>query len=98
MIIACAPVAEWTEALARMISTPHLHPYLQACPFLVDIDECADENTHCDDGKYCSNNPGSFACVDCNKACSLCSDPGTEKCSACNAGFQLTDKGCEGMK
>ncbi|CAB4040571.1 Cysteine-rich with EGF-like domain 2, partial [Paramuricea clavata] len=60
-----------------------------------DIDECADESTTCEDGKYCDNNPGSFACLDCDKACSHCSSAGTEKCSACNAGFQLTDKGCE---
>ena len=67
------------------------------CLFSLDIDECADENTKCDEGKYCANSPGSFACMDCDKACSQCLEAGPEKCTACNSGFQLTDKGCEGM-
>ena len=66
-------------------------------PFSLDIDECADENTKCEDGKYCANNPGSFACVNCDQPCSQCSGPGTEKCTACSSGFQLTEKGCEGL-
>jgi hypothetical protein len=65
--------------------------------FPIDIDECADENTKCDDGKYCGNSPGSFACLECDKACSQCSGPGPENCTACNSGFESTDKGCEGI-
>ena len=64
--------------------------------FSLDIDECAGENVDCEDGKYCANNPGSYSCVDCDKPCSKCSEPGTEKCTACNSGFELTEKGCEG--
>ncbi|XP_028407866.1 cysteine-rich with EGF-like domain protein 2-B isoform X2 [Dendronephthya gigantea] len=60
-----------------------------------DDDECSDGKVTCEDGKYCSNNPGSYACLECDKACSQCAGPGTEKCSACNSGFELTDKGCE---
>ena len=65
--------------------------------FFLDIDECADENTECEDGKYCANNAGSFACLTCDQPCTQCSGPGTEKCTACSSGFQLTEKGCEGI-
>lgn len=63
----------------------------------IDIDECAIGDVNCEDGKYCANTPGSYECTDCDKACSQCSGPGTEKCSACNSGYEMRDKGCEGM-
>lgn len=81
-----------------MIKIFRTHHFPFRLSLSLDVDECGDGNVTCEDGKYCSNNPGSYACLECDKACSQCTSSGTEKCSACNSGFELTNNGCEGKR
>ena len=71
----------------------------------VDIDECnnAENRTPCEDGKYCSNNPGYYSCKKCHDACDngTCTGQDPSDCTGdtCAEGFQLIKslpgKGCE---
>ncbi|XP_075238839.1 cysteine-rich with EGF-like domain protein 2-A isoform X2 [Convolutriloba macropyga] len=61
----------------------------------VDIDECSNpENSEiCENGKYCANKPGYFACKKCHEACNgeTCSGPDPDDCtgSSCAEGYEL---------
>ena len=63
----------------------------------VDIDECEDDSK-CEEGKFCINKKGSYTCNECDPACSGgCTGTGRLSCTECNTGWKTIDDGvgCE---
>jgi len=66
-----------------------------------DKDECADNPSICEHGKFCINKKGTHICNECDPACDGCTGTGRKSCLACNKGWKpLSDEnenkqGCE---
>ncbi|KAK2157627.1 hypothetical protein LSH36_188g10000 [Paralvinella palmiformis] len=58
-----------------------------------DIDEC--EGDPCEEDQFCSNTPGSYSCLSCNKACAGCSGPTALDCDECADEYYVDDKTCK---
>jgi len=61
-----------------------------------DLDECIDDKTICGVKKFCVNSPGSYSCLDCDKACKTCQADGPDNCIECADGYALNDGVCTG--
>lgn len=60
-----------------------------------DVDECGENSTICENGKFCDNTPGSYACRVCDSACDTCIGEGSRGCTKCNPGYKMTDNDCK---
>eukprot|EP00056_Hartaetosiga_gracilis_P011503 m.175175 g.175175 ORF g.175175 m.175175 type:complete len:516 (+) comp13511_c0_seq2:100-1647(+) len=54
-----------------------------------DIDECKQDDICNEAGQFCSNTPGSYACLSCNNKCKQCIGAAPNECSLCNEGYEL---------
>ncbi|XP_020606772.1 cysteine-rich with EGF-like domain protein 2-A [Orbicella faveolata] len=61
-----------------------------------DVDECAENATLCENGKFCDNTPGSHVCRVCHSACETCIGEGSQGCTKCNTGYKMADNECKG--
>ncbi|XP_023948959.2 cysteine-rich with EGF-like domain protein 2 isoform X2 [Bicyclus anynana] len=52
----------------------------------LDINECEDDKT-CTEDQICLNSLGSFACMNCDKACEGCHGVGPDMCKKCAPGY-----------
>jgi len=60
-----------------------------------DVDECAENATLCENGKFCDNTPGSHVCRVCHSACETCIGEGSQGCTKCNTGYKMADNECK---
>lgn len=60
-----------------------------------DVDECAENSTICENGKFCDNSPGSYACRVCNSACETCIGKGSPGCTKCSLGYKMDNNDCK---
>ncbi|XP_073229092.1 cysteine-rich with EGF-like domain protein 2 isoform X1 [Porites lutea] len=60
-----------------------------------DVDECSENSTICENGKFCDNAPGSFACRVCHSACETCIGEGASGCTKCSSGYKMADNECK---
>lgn len=60
-----------------------------------DVDECSENSTICENGKFCDNTPGSFACRVCHSACETCIGEGASGCTKCSSGYKMADNECK---
>ncbi|KAJ7379377.1 Cysteine-rich with EGF-like domain protein 2 [Desmophyllum pertusum] len=60
-----------------------------------DVDECAENSTICENGKFCDNTPGSHVCRACHSACETCIGEGSQGCMKCNTGYKMAENECK---
>ncbi|XP_068689852.1 cysteine-rich with EGF-like domain protein 2 [Montipora foliosa] len=60
-----------------------------------DVDECAENSTICENGKFCDNSPGSYACRVCDSACETCIGKGSRGCTKCSLGYKMDNNDCK---
>ncbi|CAL8089814.1 unnamed protein product [Calicophoron daubneyi] len=77
--VACA--AGWTPVIENDTMT------------CTDINEC--EKSPCRTSiEYCSNTPGSYECLRCDRSCSGCNGPTSNDCIKCATGYHFVDSKC----
>lgn len=59
----------------------------------LDINEC-DDIKMCKENKFCLNSLGSYACMDCDKACDGCHGDGPDLCKKCAKGYSRKGEFC----
>lgn len=58
----------------------------------IDVNECLEEKSPCNDVQYCENTVGSYKCNKCDAACATCSSKGSDNCLTCAPRYYMKDK------